>query len=88
MSLARRFNAGISVNDVQLVAAATTEHQPSLRDGLWNASRFPALKGRAKVISSLRDVTAEIDLSRQRSPRGCRLVHFDVLHRYPVGFLN
>jgi hypothetical protein len=55
MSLARRFNAGISVNDAHLVASATTEHQPSLRDALWNASGLPALKGRAKVISSLRD---------------------------------
>jgi hypothetical protein len=50
MSLARRFNAGISVNNTHLVASATTDYHSSLRDALWNASGPPALKGRAKFI--------------------------------------
>ena len=39
MILARRFNAGITVNNRELVASATTEiSQPSLRDGGTNTA--------------------------------------------------
>jgi hypothetical protein len=50
LNLARRFNAGIVCRQNNFVASATTEHHPSLRDGITTPLTYPALKGRAKVI--------------------------------------
>jgi len=44
MTLARRFNAGISVTNTPVVASATTERQPSLRDGGTNNAHLPGLE--------------------------------------------
>ena len=63
MTLARRFNAGISAKNTQLVASATAEHI-NRRDATTDIShsRFPALKGRAKFIR--RSATESRALSR------------------------
>ena len=44
LNLARRFNAGIVCFRIDLVASATTEHHPSLRDGVTNDHPLPGLE--------------------------------------------
>jgi len=50
MILARRFNAGISVNDRNLVASATTDVIRRYATMNQILQSLPALKGRAKLI--------------------------------------